>query len=103
MAVAVNVTGDPASPLTLAVAVLLLVPAVVPMVQVTDARPLASVVAVAAASDPPPAVVAHETATPGTPAPAEVVTRTTSGCASAWATVPLWALPDTIAIADGIG
>jgi hypothetical protein len=103
MAVAVNVTGDPASPLTLAVAVLLFVPAVVPIVQVTDACPLASVVDVVADRVPPPAVVTHETATPGTPAPAEVVTRATSGWASAWPTVPVWALPDAKAIADGTG
>jgi len=103
MAVAVNVTGDPASPLTRAVAVLLFVPAIVPRVQVTDAWPVEPVVTVAVDSVPPPTVVAHETVTPGTPAPAEVVTRTTSGCASDWPTVPVWALPDIRAIADGIG
>jgi len=105
VAVALNVTGEPASPLALAVAVLLLVPAVVPRVHVTEAWPLAAVVAVAADKLPPPAVVVHETATPATPAtpaPDELVTRTTSGWPSAWPAGPAWLLPDTNAIAAGV-
>jgi hypothetical protein len=98
-----NVTGDLDRPLAVAVAVSLLVPATVPTVQVTDACPWASVVADVAERLPPPAVTANVTVAPAKPGPLAVVTLTTSGWGRSWPTVPVWLLPETRAIADGLG
>src|SRR2546425_13354018 len=96
-------TGEPVRPLTLAVAVSLLVPDFVPRVQTTDASPCELVEAEVAERCPPPAVTAKVTETPETPAPDAVVTLTTRGCRTACPTVPDWLLPETCAMADGTG
>src|SRR5512134_3978608 len=71
-AVAVNDTGDPASPLTLAEAVW--APTVLPSTRVACASPVALVTEVGVI-EPPPAVIAQVTVTPLTPLPCASVTR----------------------------
>ncbi len=97
MAVAVKVTGDPASaPL---VAVTVLAPVVAPSVSVARARPLASVAVVVPDSAPPPAVTAHTTGAPETAFPNASVTFTTSFWGNAVFTAPVCAPPLSAAIA----
>ena len=91
MAVAEKVTG--ASPSTVAVTVL--VPASLPSISRVAARPLSSVVAVAADSVPPPAVTENDTGTSARGAPAGSSTETTNGSASCTLAVPSWLSPET--------
>src|SRR5258706_12858212 len=90
---AVKVTGLPPSPETLAVSVLLLLPAAGPSVQlVAVAIPDGSVDTVlgpAGTTVPPPAVTAKVTATPATGLPLPSVTFTDGGAATAVLTVAL--------------
>ncbi len=97
-AVAVNATGEPDSPV--AVAVRDCAPAVGPRRHVVWALPDASVVTVAEPTEPPLAA-AKVTGTPGAPWPSVAVTRTTTGWGSVVLTGPVWPLPDTAAIALG--
>src|SRR5512134_2215961 len=73
-AVAVNDTGEPASPATLAVAVW--GPGLLPSVRAACARPVALVTELGVIVPPPP-VTAQFTVTPLTPLPPASVTRTT--------------------------
>src|SRR5574338_148927 len=84
--VAVNVTGDPVSPVAEAVAVL--GPATGPSVSTADAAPLAKVVAAGGAMVPFPAVTAHVTFVPATALPNWSLTVTWNGAGSASPTVP---------------
>ena len=80
--VALKDTGDPVSPL--AVAVRLLAPVAEPSVHdSTVAMPDASVVEFAPLTEPPPLATANTTATPATPFPLESVTFTEGGIATA--------------------
>ena len=99
--VALNATGAmDVLPWTLADAVL--VPDAVPRVQMVEASPAASVVDVVGATDPPPTVTDHTTATPGSGAPAMFTTFTLSGVGSDWPTVPVCPSPAFPASADGV-
>jgi len=86
---ALNVTGDPDSPVDVAVTVLLFVPVVGPNVKVVDALPSVPVEAEEADNDPPPAVTANVTLTPLTGLLLVSLTITTKGLASAVPTVAL--------------
>ncbi len=94
--VALNVTGEPVSPATVAVAVC--APTVAPSVQLIVARPEALVTDVAADTLPPPVTMAQFTVTPATGAADALVTLTTIGLASAVLTVPVWLLPELTAM-----
>jgi hypothetical protein len=87
--VALKVTGEPESPVEVAVTVLLLVPAVVPRVRVEEAFPSEPVVVLVTDRDPPPAVTANATLTPLTGLLLASFTITTKGLDSAVPTVPL--------------
>jgi hypothetical protein len=89
VAVAVKVT----EPMPLAVATTRFVPVTVPRVSCVEADPALSVTTLAEETDPPPAVTAKVTVTPGMFAPALVLTRTTSGLGSVVATTPVWLFP----------
>jgi hypothetical protein len=91
--VAVNVTGEPESPDTVAVSVF--VPAVVPRVQeVTAAIPEEFVdTVVEGRRDPPPDATAKVTAVPDTGLPPESVTMTDGAIATAEPAVAVWLLP----------
>jgi hypothetical protein len=84
--VAVKVTGDPVRPAHVAVTVL--APAVVPSVQAPhEAIPEVFVVADAVVIEPPPAVTAKVTTTPGQLLPLASRTRTLGAVATAVPTV----------------
>jgi len=85
--VALKVTGDPESPVDVAVTVF--VPDVVPNVRIVDALPSAPVVAEVADSDPLPAVTANVTPTPLTGLLFASLTTTTKRLASVVPTVAL--------------
>src|SRR5205807_1659305 len=89
IAVAVNPTGEPASPGTVAVAVW--VPAALPSTRVADAMPL-PLVAELGVIDPPPAT-AQVTVTPLTGLPARSLTSTVYALASVAPIVSVWVLP----------
>src|SRR5512144_517418 len=100
-ATATNVAGDPARPGALATALSWLVPATVPSVQETAARPAASVGVTAAESAPDPADTSQPMTTPGAGFPyASCVTTTNASCSGS-PTVPVCALPDAMAIRAG--
>jgi len=94
--VALNVTGEPESPVEVAVTVF--VPAVGPSVKVEEALPSELVVVLVTERDPPPAVTANVTLTPLTGLLLASLTITTKGLDSAVPTVPLWPLPEKKAI-----
>ena len=83
MAEAANATGKPASPLAAALAVLLLIPELVPSVQVTDACPAGLVALLVVDNAPPPAVIIQLTATLLTALPYWSLTVTAMGCGNA--------------------
>jgi hypothetical protein len=96
--VAVNVTGEPVRPDTVAVNVF--VPAVVPRVQdPTVAMPEAFVVADRPVPEPPPEAIAKVTVAPGTRLPPESVRTTDGAVESAEPAVAVWLLPAFRAIA----
>ena len=101
---ALNVTGLPVSPVTVAVTVL--TPAVVPSVQlVSVAMPLAFVATVAGLtglSTPPPAVIANTTLTPLTGLPPASVTRTLGGALAALPAVALCVVKEFAETAVGV-
>jgi hypothetical protein len=76
-------------------AVTVCVPVGVPSVQFAVERPSASVLVFTAVTVPPPDATLHSTRTPGTPRPRLSSARTTSGSASAFATLPCCASPLT--------
>jgi hypothetical protein len=81
-------TGDPVSPVAVAVAVSRSTPATVPSVRIAESSPEELVNAASGAIDPPPAVTPQATATPATGFPNASVTRTTYGSASGVPTTP---------------
>ena len=83
------------------VAVRVFVPGALPIVQETEAFPSAWVVAVAAPTEPPPAVTAKATDCPASGFPKASFTDTTTGLARACPTGPAWLSPDTLAKAAG--
>ena len=85
--VALKVTGDPDSPVE--VAVTAFTPAVVPSVSVVEAFPSDPVVPEAADTDPPPEATANVTLTPPTGFPLASFTIATKGLDRAVPTVPL--------------
>jgi hypothetical protein len=85
--VALNVTGEPESPVEVAVTVL--APAVSPRVRVEDAFPSEPVVVLVTDREPPPAVTAKATLVPLTGLLLTSFTITTKGLDSAVPTVPL--------------
>ncbi len=86
----------------LQVAVSVLAPAVVPRVQLpTVAMPEALVVAEAPVTEPPPAVAAKVTVTPGQTLLCESLTITLGAVATAEPTVAVWLLPAFTAIDAG--
>jgi hypothetical protein len=87
--VALNVTGEPDSPVEVAVTVLLLVPAVVPRVRVEEAFPSEPVVVLVTDREPPPEVTENATLTPLTALLLASLTITTNGLDSVIPTVPL--------------
>src|SRR5262245_11886483 len=99
----VNVTGEPASPLR--VAVVVWGPALGPSVWLILAVPDASVVLVGALTVPPPEATAQDTTTLGTPLPARFVTSTDSGVARLDPAGAIWLSPPTRAsvVAPGAG
>jgi hypothetical protein len=105
LAEAVNVTGLPFGTAPVAVTVLLLVPALLPRVQlVSAATPFASVFTTAGLAGlivPAPPVTVKVTATPCFGLPKASVTRTDGGAATGIPTVPAWlvALPAAIVFA----
>ena len=97
MPVAVNVTGEPDSDPDVAVIVLL--PTVVPRVhEPTVAMPEEFVVAVRPVPEPPPVATANVTDTPETTLPLESVTRTDGATATADPAVAVCELPAFAAI-----
>ena len=90
VAVALKVSGDPLAPETAARSELL--PAAGPSVHTGDAVPLAAVVEVALATEPPPLITVQSTAIPATPLPSRD-TRTSTGLGSAAPTAAVWPLP----------
>src|ERR1019366_7827178 len=95
--VAVNVTGDPVSPVD--VAVIVFVPAVVPSVQLpTVAIPLVFVVCVPLVMLPPPEATTKVTLTPLTALPFASFTITLGSVATADPAVALWLFPAFTAI-----
>jgi hypothetical protein len=88
-----NVTGLPLNPVAVAVTVLLLVPAVVPRLQLlSEATPATSVLMLAGLAGlvvPPPAVSVKVTVTPWTPLPLRSVTLTEGGADTVVPTVAL--------------
>ncbi len=92
-AVAWNVTGEPVSPVLVAVMVLL--PAVPPSVTVAWAVPVASVGPLAGVTIAEPEVTNHLTVTPDTPLPNWSLTFTWSGFARLELTAPVWLSPLT--------
>ena len=104
-AVALKVTGDPASDPEVAATVC--APTVLPSVHDVCASPLASVVAEAGDTEPPPVETAKATFTPATGRPSVAETFTTSGWASFGAVglpmIPVCPPPDTAAMVDGTG
>src|SRR5690349_4133621 len=94
MPVALNATGEPVAPDTVALAAC--APAVWPSVQVPVAMPDASVTALAGATDPPAAAL-QTTVVPLCGAPS-LVTTTRSGFARAVPTTALWASPLAVAV-----
>jgi hypothetical protein len=102
--VALKVTGDPLSPVEVAVTVF--VPAVVPNVNTVDALPSNPVVALVADNDPPPTVTVNVTLTPLTGLLFASFTITTKGLGSAVPTVPLCPSPEkgaTLVAGPGVG
>ncbi len=95
-AVAVNVSGDPASDPDVAVTVC--APTVLPSFHVVCASPLLSETALAVATEPPPLATANVTVTPPTPSPSLAVTSATSGFGSVLPARALWPEPDCSAI-----
>ena len=102
--VAVNVTGEPVSPATVAVAVCT-APAM-PRLHDVCASPAASVTMVVGLTEPPFAA-ANVTDTPPTPRPSAAVTRTAMGWASVCVVglpmIPDWLLPDATPTAVATG
>ena len=92
-AVAWNVTGEPVSPVL--VAVMVLEPAVPPSVTVAWVVPVASVVPLAGVTIAEPEVTNQLTATPDTPLPNWSPTFTWSGFARLELTTPVWLSPLT--------
>jgi hypothetical protein len=90
-AVAVNTTGDPASPFTFAVSVW--VPALGPSVRVTEATPVPSVTGDMDETAPPPFPTTQVTVTLALPLPWESLTSTLCGVARALLIEPVWLLP----------
>jgi hypothetical protein len=97
IAVALNVTGDPDSPETVALAEWV-AEASVPRYQVTDDNPSSSVTSEVGDILPLPTTTDQDTLTSATPFPSSVVARTTSGWDSDSVTVPSWLSPLTRAI-----
>ena len=95
VAVAVNTTGEPVSPFTLAVSVC--VPVLGPSVRVTEATPLLPVTGAVEETEPLPST-AHVTATPDLALPCPSLTSTLWGVARAVLTEPVWLLPPFRAI-----
>jgi hypothetical protein len=85
--VALKVTGDPDSPVE--VAVTLFSPAVAPKVRTVEAFPSAPVVVEVTDRDPLPDAMANVTPTPLTGFPLMSVTLTTKGSAKALPTIPI--------------
>jgi len=71
------------------------VPTVGPRVNVLEAVPVLPVVTDAGVTEPPPAVTAKLTETPGTPLPNVSRAATTSGEASGDVACPVWLFPET--------
>jgi hypothetical protein len=103
VAVSVNVNGEPwrGALAFAAEAITVLGPAVAPTLSTVRAKPLASVVALAEESDPPPDVTANATLTPVRGIPSDAVTRTTSGLETAVPTSACCPSPDAFAIWAG--
>ena len=101
MAVAVAVKVTVSSPTTDAATVF--APGAEPNVNVLLARPLASVVTVAADSAPPPAVTEKETAAPANGAPFWSLTSTTNGADKTAPTDAACPSPETFAKLWGVG
>jgi hypothetical protein len=97
--VALKVTGEPESPVEVAVTVL--APADVPSVRVEDALPSEPVVVLVTDREPPPAVTAKATLTPPTALLLASLTITTKGLDSVVPTVALWLFPENRAMLDG--
>src|ERR1035437_1942514 len=95
-AVALNVSGEPVSPVAVALTVCL--PTVEPSVQLVDATPVALETADATLTWPPPVRMANWTVTPATAFPPASWTITLSGVASVVFTRAVWLFPPLIAM-----
>src|SRR3989442_6045060 len=96
VAVAVNTTGEPVRPFTLAVSVF--VPALGPSVRITEATPLPPVTGDVNETVPPPSPTAHVTVTPDLALPCPSLTSTLCVVARVVLTEPVWLLPPFRAI-----
>src|SRR3989442_9069288 len=96
VAVAVNTTGEPVRPFTLAVSVF--VPALGPSVRIAEATPLPPVTGDVNETVPPPSPTAHVTVTPDLALPCPSLTSTLCVVARVVLTEPVWLLPPFRAI-----